>query len=97
MWCLPIPSLLSDIRDGVTLIPGRLAQRCSIDGDIDIQHDSFAVAHAPQASLQCRREIAGAFYLFTFQAVSFCDFGELDVRISEITIEVLAGLVKYRR
>jgi hypothetical protein len=52
---------------------------------------------APQASLQCRREIAGAFYLFTFQAVSFCDFGELDVRISEITIEVLAGLVKYRR
>src|SRR5262245_2940200 len=92
---LPIQSLLSDLRDRVTLIPGRLAQRRTIDGDIDIQHDSLTVPHAPQASLQCWTQITGIFNFFAFQAVSFRDFCVLDVRVSEVTIEILPGLVKY--
>src|SRR5713226_8455764 len=92
---LPIQFLLSDVRDGMTLIPSWLAQRRAIDCDIDIQHDSLAVPHAPQASLQCRSQIAGVLYLLALQPVSFRDFCVFDVRISQIAVEILTGLVKY--
>ena len=57
-----------------TLIPGPLAQRCSVDRDIDIQHDGFAVAHAPQTSLQGWSQIPGVLDLLAFQSVRLRDF-----------------------
>ena len=74
-----------------------LAQRRSIGRDIDIQHNRLAIAHASQTSLQCRRQVARGFHLFAFQAIRFRDFCVFDVRVSQIAIEILAGLVEDDR
>src|SRR5262245_45789325 len=91
---LAIEPLLADLGDRVLLIPGRLADGCTVDGDINIQHDSLAVAHASQTALQRRREIGGTGHLLALQPVGLRDLRELDVRIAEVSVEVLARIVE---
>src|SRR4029077_20592850 len=91
---IPAQLLLPYLRDGVALIPSPLAQRWPIGCYIDIQHHCLAVPHAFQRSLQCRSQLARAFHLFAFQAVSFRDFREFDVRVSYVAIEIFTEIVK---
>ena len=76
------------------MIPGALAQRCSIGCYIDIQHNRLAIPHASQTSLQGGGQIARGFHLFALQAVSFRDGCVFDVRVTQIAIKILAGLLE---
>src|SRR5690348_15781506 len=84
----------SNLRNRMALVPVALAQRRAIDRDVDIEHDRLAVAHGPKTSLQGTREVCGACDLLAFQPVRFRDLRVLDVRIAEVSVEVLPRLVE---